>query len=423
MKIKALILGSIFTLFVSVYVQSQNKLVPGLNARSGCPALFAKLKKGTPVTIVYFGGSITNHPGYRIYSEKWFKEQYPKSKITAINAGIGGTGSDLGVFRIDDDVIKYNPDLVFVEFAVNDAGTDSLTICRSMEGIVRKLRKSCPQADICFLYTLNQGMLAELMNGHLFKSMRYMEKIADYYGIPSVNFAPDVIRLMKQDSLVFKGEKGVDYGAKRVFTNDGTHPTFDYGHVIYTQTLIRSFMAMKNMKAAKTVTGFKSPLYRDNYELAKAIPLSEFKKSNGWKRVPSNDRIYKYYQASSMIFPDLIVSGNPDDFIEIKFKGRVAGLYDVLGPSSGGFTAEIDGKDKLSIRRFDVYCGNIFRSGYKLLPVMDNGMHTIVIRPDTAYFDKKAVYSSRPSQITDSTYFKPFNSYIGKVLLIGEVLH
>ena len=51
---------------------------------------------------------------------------------------------------MDSDVLAKNPDLVFVEFAVNDSQTDSLEIVRSMEGIVRKIRNHSDHVDICF---------------------------------------------------------------------------------------------------------------------------------------------------------------------------------------------------------------------------------------------------------------------------------
>ena len=396
--------------------------VPGLETRRGCPTFFGKLKAKLPVTIVYFGGSITNHPGYRVFSEEWFKKQYPESKFTTVNAGIGGTGSDLGVFRMDQDVLDHNPDLVFVEFALNDAGTDSLIICHSMEGIVRKIKKHNPNTDLCFLYTLNVGMLNDLMQGRLYKSMRYMESIAKYYNIPSINFAINVIDLIKKDSLIFKGDKGKDYGGKLIFSEDGTHPTFDVGHKIYTKTIINSIMAMEKMKYNNEKKRLKTPLYPDNFELAKSVSFSVFHKSNGWKNVLSDDKIYKYYQGSSKVFPDLISSDNSNDFIEIKFKGTVAGVFDVMGPSSAGFTVEVDGKDIQAYRRFDSYCGNIFRCHYKLFPVMKEGIHTLIIRPDNTKFDKQAIYGSKPSQVKDSTYFQSFNTYIGNILLIGEVL-
>ena len=274
-------------LFKTDSVKSQHS-VPGLHPGNGCPHFFSRLAKHEPVNIVYFGGSITNHPGYRIFSEDWFKTQYPESKFTTVNVGIGGTGSDLGVFRMDQDVLEHNPDLVFVEFAVNDGGTDSLVICHSMEGIVRKIRAHNPLTDICFLYTVNQGMLDDLMQGRLYKSMRYMENIARYYNIPSVNFSARVIDLVKKDSLIFKGEKGL-----------------------------------------------KLPMYPQNYEWAKSVLVFGFRNSSGWKIVPADDKIHKYYQGSSKVFPDLIVCDNPEDFIEIKFKGTVAGLFDVIGLGSG----------------------------------------------------------------------------------------
>ena len=422
MNFKNLILSILLLQIAPFAGKAQREIVAGLQARNGCPNFFAKLKAKQPLTIVYFGGSITNHPGYRVYSEEWFKTQYPQNKFTTVNAGIGGTGSDLGVFRMDQDVLYHYPDLVFVEFAVNDAGTDSLIICHSMEGIVRKIRKHNPKIDICFLYTVNQGMLNDLMQGRLYKSMRYMENIAKYYDIPSVNFAMKVIDLVKKDSLIFKGDKGKDYGSKKVFSDDGTHPSFEVGHKIYTQTLTHSMLAMEKIKTGKAEKELKLPLYPDNFERAKSVSLSTFYISNGWKNVSSDDKIYNYYQGSSKVFPDLISSENPDDFIEIKFKGTVAGLFDVIGPSSAGFTVEVDGREKSAYRRFDVYCGNVFRSNYQLLPVMKEGIHTLIIRPDNTRFDKKIIYDSKPSQIKDSTYFQSFNTYIGKIILIGEVL-
>ena len=75
------------------------------SVRDGLPNFFAKLKNGGTVKIGYLGGSITAQNGWRIKSRDWFQKQYPKAKVEEINAAIGGTGSDLGVFRIDRDVL------------------------------------------------------------------------------------------------------------------------------------------------------------------------------------------------------------------------------------------------------------------------------------------------------------------------------
>src|SRR5580698_5367485 len=90
--------------------------------RGGLPNVLAKLKAGQEVRVGYLGGSITAAPGWRVKSLKWLQEQYPAAKLSEINAAIGGTGSDLGVFRAQHDVLQFKPDLLFVEFAVNDGG-------------------------------------------------------------------------------------------------------------------------------------------------------------------------------------------------------------------------------------------------------------------------------------------------------------
>ena len=76
--------------------------------RAGLPNFFAKLERGGEVQIGYLGGSITAQPGWRVKSLNYFQQQYPQAKLVEIHAAIGGTGSDLGVLRIDHDVLKKN---------------------------------------------------------------------------------------------------------------------------------------------------------------------------------------------------------------------------------------------------------------------------------------------------------------------------
>ena len=66
--------------------------------RGGLPNFFAKLDAGHKVNIGYLGGSITAQNGWRPKTLKWFQKNYPKAKISQINAAIGGTGSDLACF-------------------------------------------------------------------------------------------------------------------------------------------------------------------------------------------------------------------------------------------------------------------------------------------------------------------------------------
>jgi hypothetical protein len=392
--------------------------LPSLYIRNGLPNVLKKLKSDKPVCIAYFGGSITNHNGYRVYNTEWFKAQYPKCQITSINAGVGGTGSDLGVFRLRDDVLKYNPDLVFVEFAVNDGNGDSTKISNSMEGIVRQIKKNNPQTDICFLYTINVPMLNDMEQGKLFKSVRLMEHIANYYQMPSINFGVEVIKLLQSGRLIFKGEKGVNYDGKIVFTEDNTHPTFSQGHHLYNEILTKCIDEIRNSKINVREIPQK-PLYKDNYENAMMISPEEFTKSAGWKNLDSTHPLYNMNKSRC---PNLIYTSNPDDYITIPFTGRIMGVYDIIGPNSCGFTAEIDHHEKVDIQRFDVYC-HYYRNNYVLLPAMKEGHHEITLRMTKKSINKEEIVSKRfKDKITDNIRNEFQNNvlYIGKILIIGS---
>src|SRR5438067_2039792 len=95
-----------------------------VDARGGLPNFFAKAEHPDgEIKVAYLGGSITAQAGYRVKSLAHFRTMFPEAKFSEINAAIGGTGSDLGVFRVKQDVLDQHPDLMFVEFAVNDGGS------------------------------------------------------------------------------------------------------------------------------------------------------------------------------------------------------------------------------------------------------------------------------------------------------------
>ena len=106
-----------------------------------------KLSNGEKVTIAAIGGSITEGAGASKTEECYvsrfiagLKERYPDADITFVNAGVGGTPSALGVIRYERDVtnvLGQNPDLVLVEFAVNDYGEP--TGGRAYESMVRSV--------------------------------------------------------------------------------------------------------------------------------------------------------------------------------------------------------------------------------------------------------------------------------------------
>jgi len=113
-----------------------------------------KAAQGEKVTIAVIGGSITQGTissgaqdkevtSKRCYAElffSWWEETFPDAEFTFINAGIGATDSYLGVHRVKEEVLDANPDLVLVEFAVNDSNTQFYK--KSYDNLIRTIIKS-----------------------------------------------------------------------------------------------------------------------------------------------------------------------------------------------------------------------------------------------------------------------------------------
>lgn len=257
--------------------------------RGGLPNFCRKLRAGEPVRIAYFGGSITAQNGWRPQSLEYFRSLSPSRKAEQIHAAIGGTGSELGAFRLEQDVLRHKPDLVFVEFAVNDSGASPYRIRQSMEGIVRHIWKVLPETDICFIYTVTAANIPDLLAGKAKRSTSTMEEVADHYGIASVSFEPEIARLVREGRLVMRsGNQGltrvsgealnldsdiaVDKEGKIPFSKDGVHPYQNTGHVIYTGILKRAFEKLAGAGKPGPHVPLPAPMVKDNFENAVMLP-------------------------------------------------------------------------------------------------------------------------------------------------------
>jgi lysophospholipase L1-like esterase len=386
--------------------------------RQGLPNFFRKLASNTPVTIAYFGGSITEAGnGWREQSTAWLQEKYPKAKIRAINAAIGGTGSDLGVFRLQQHVLAHHPDLVLVEFAVNDSGRMPEDIYKSIEGIVRQVWQQNNTTDICFVYTLTADMASTLQEGKFPRAASAMEHIADYYQIPSVHMGLEVVALAKSSELVFKG-KPEDFPGKLVFSADNVHPYSQTGHKLYQEALAKALQAMASTKR-KYVHKLEKPFVADNWEKAKMIPVKEAVFSNGWQLVSAKtDTVARQLQNR---FTYLIKADRPGETLTIRFKGTRFGLYDVMGPGCGQYEIKVDGKPAILRARFDEYC-TYYRANYFFLPEMEDTLHTIELTVSPETLDKAAILARRNNTIDNPAKYASQACYASQLMIIGDLV-
>ena len=247
--------------------QAKTEVVQETQIRGGLPDFHAKASAGEPVRVAYLGGSITAAEGWRPKTLRFLQEHYPQTKVEEIFAAVAGTGSPLGAMRFDRDVLAKQPDLLFVEFAVNDRALPALRIEEAMEGIVRKLWRRYPRADICFVYTLSKNMVKDYAAGKLSSSATAMENVARHYGIPSIAFGVEVSRQLDSGRWVFQAAKELgetDEAGRTVFSHDGTHP-LEAGHVLYAGAVRRAWPLLTNELKAKAHE-LPEPLHVDNWE-------------------------------------------------------------------------------------------------------------------------------------------------------------
>lgn len=103
-----------------------------------------KAAEGKKIKIGFLGGSITQGSlatepqkcyAYLVYS--WWKEAFPNTEFEYINAGIGATTSQFAAARVQSDLLRFQPDIVFLEFSVND--TNNEHFMETFEGVVRQI--------------------------------------------------------------------------------------------------------------------------------------------------------------------------------------------------------------------------------------------------------------------------------------------
>ncbi|AHF91077.1 acyl-CoA thioesterase [Opitutaceae bacterium TAV5] len=399
--------------------------------RNGIPRVLRKLEAGQSLRVAYLGGSITAQKGWRVQSLDWLRRQYPQARIDEIRATVGGTGSELGVFRLRSDVLDKKPDLLFVEFAVNDGKARPSDIHKSIEGIVRQTWRTVPDCDIVFIYTVTGSHVRRLRIGKMEPAASAMEDVADHYGIPSIHFGVEIARLLQEGKLVMSssgarvervsGEEldmttplPTDEQGRIVFSRDGVHPYLDTGHMLYTRTFVRAMEPIRAVRAtaplAATPRTLRDPFDAGNWEKATAVPLG----SSPALQVDGSFSVSK---------DGVIWRLEPGTTLRFRFRGTKVAFYDYLGPNSGMIEVSLDG-EKRTVTRFDGYC--TYRRQHMVV-VGDNlppGEHEVTVTVLADQVDKRNILFARNREDFDKNPAKYEGNiwHVRSVLLIGELI-
>lgn len=364
-------------------------------ARDGLPNVFAKVKAGGTVRIAYLGGSITAANGWRPKTMAWFRAQYPQAQFVEINPAISGTGSDYSACRLEGDVLAQKPDLVFLECRVNGGGGYE---AKSVEGVVRHVWTRSPSADVCFVYTINQGMLKDLQAGWAPGFGAVQERIANAYGIPSIDLGVEIAKREQAGSLIFKAEAPV--AGKLVFSKDGTHPG-DEGHAVYCATVARAMLKMADAGSAGP-HALPAPLEATNWEVATLLPISDASLSAGWAPVDvEKDPVYcESRLRTHAMLRGAVKCDRAGASVTVKWNGTTVGISDIPYGEPSAIEAVVDGGLPIMAERVQREKTRHARFWY--LPEQKPGTHTVT-------FTVKRLPAGQ-------------SFYLGQLLVVGTVV-
>lgn len=222
--------------------------------------VLTKAENGEEITIGFIGGSITE--GLTAGSElcwakltyNWLCEQYPETTINYINAGMSGTPSQVGLIRAERDLFsgENTPDIVFIEFAVNDAQD---TISRqAYEGLVNKcLAKENNPAVVLFFTMLETGYTCE----------EHMSAIGANYDLPMISLRSAIQPEFDSGAMVWD-----DY------SDDESHPN-EFGHAFVSDFMKNYFTKAAAADAPDDYQINSNPLYSKDFMNMQLIDSKE----------------------------------------------------------------------------------------------------------------------------------------------------
>jgi lysophospholipase L1-like esterase len=313
-----------------------------------------RAKAGERLNVVFFGASLTwganaSDPlltSYRAQMSQRLEQAYPQARFKFWDAAIGGTGSQLGVFRLDRDVLRRRPDLVFLDFSANDdIGTADEETLASYESLIRRLvlEAQCPVVQVIFPFLWNaSGQKLESMK----RRTAHLE-IARAYSVP----AGDAIELAQQRV------KAKEATLEQLWPFDGVHPG-DKGYTLFTDAAWSAFQrgVEQNMVCAAP----EKMLHADTYMKNARVRISTLGElPAGWRvGVPNPNSAFFDFLMSRWLDDEAIASNRKEVVeggkkksvpqeaarLKVKFSGATVMFFGETTQKSGKYRVYIDGK-------------------------------------------------------------------------------
>ena len=347
------------------------------------PADFSELDRraraGELLSVVFLGGSLTwgaqatdpQLTSYRALTSRRLEERYPAARFRFWDSAIGGTTSQLGAFRLERDVLARKPDLVFLDFTVNDDPSVPPVADRlaSYEAIVRRLVSAgVPVVQAIF------AVKKDVLPGADERPLDAAHKaIAQAYGLPS----GDAVTLMR--AKVAAGEVTADELWDT--PTDATHPG-DKGYALYADAVWAAFE--RGVKAGAVCRVPEAMLHADTYMTVNRARLSSLGAlPEGWSvGKPHRSAVAFDFVMSRWADDMTIAQGAKAAPLRLEVRGRNLLLFGDGTPISGRYEVRIDGGEpKIYDPGKNAKNGNFRHVQVVAQDLSEDGEHVVEITP------------------------------------------
>lgn len=306
-----------------------------------------RARKGESLNVAFFGGSLTwgaqatdpQLTSYRALISQRLKQFYPKAHFEFKDAAIGGTGSQLGAFRLERDVLAHKPDLVFLDFTINDDAYSKPDVDRlaSYESLVRRM----VLAGVPVVQVILPSKKDVLPNPPERSLDAKHKEIGKAYGLAIA----DAVALVK--ARVSDGKVTPDQLWD--VASDGTHPG-DAGYVLYAEAAWAGLQQGISQKQVCFVP--KAMLNADTYMSVNRFQLANLSRlPRGWQvGKPSRSAIAFDFTPSRWMDAIVIASRSKMDApapapLVLLVQGKNILFFGEATMQSGKYHVVIDGKE------------------------------------------------------------------------------
>ena len=330
-----------------------------------------RAREGAELSVVFFGGSLTwsanasdpNRTGFRPLVAEWLRRKYPAARFRFHDAAIGGTGSTLGVFRLDRDVFAHEPDLVFLDFACNDGGgPEALAQSCCYESILRRLvGRGVPVVQMFFTFGFWARNLDAPETGH--PQLAAYRKLAEAYSTG----VGDVYR----DGPLFRDLRAGKVSPENVWPFDDAHPG-DLGYRYFAAAGIDGFERAVASNLVCRVP--ETPVFGDVADFSRR-DAAELPLSDGWSRKPTY-RTSLWFDGLSSRWMDgvAVFAGTNRAPFEVRAKANLVGVFGEADEKALVCEVRADGEKLADFRgNHGAGAGRLFIWRQALLPGWERG--------------------------------------------------